>query len=299
MNLNESIPPHVRRRLNFELLKDDVDSVIDYVITPAWYENSYEFASEVCDTMVMNYVDTFHNLTPKDKDELYHYFFDMFSEYLVNYYNEWKNKDKNLDEELKKMKSFIFENENKRFTKNSDQLQNVIYQYLNKRFSTGNRQIRTKKRNYGNLGELWCVDGNETLIVNYYFEDGKFDQGIILVAKELVSDIQKLFSVREAYTMYIIEEWYDDVMVPEFQKIVGENNLDIDKISTMSKTNKCIPEPVKPEGITDDEMIEFITKNTLHKKDDVIKTIQSGKRDLDDFYLDIVDTVNRRKEHGW
>jgi hypothetical protein len=46
-------------------------------------------------------------------------------------------------------------------------------------------------------------------------------------------------------------------------------------------------------------MIEFIYKNTAYTHQDVINKIQSGERELEDFYLDIVDTVNRKKQLGF
>jgi len=88
-------------------------------------------------------------------------------------------------------------------------------------------------------------------------------------------------------------------MVPKFEQICGETGLYIDNIDILLKTHECIPEPVKPEGITDEEMIGFIVKNTLYRRPDVIEKIESGQRDLEDFYLDIVDMVNRKKITGY
>ena len=87
--------------------------------------------------------------------------------------------------------------------------------------------------------------------------------------------------------------WY-----PKFEQIVGESGLYINIIDTSEGTHDCVPEAVKPEGITDEEMIDFIVKNTLHRRPDVIKKIESGQRNLEDFYLDIVDVVNSRKITG-
>jgi hypothetical protein len=98
--------------------------------------------------------------------------------------------------------------------------------------------------------------------------------------------------------MYVIEEWYDDVMVPKFEETIGEKGLSIDGIDTMSdRAHPCIPEPVKPEGITDEEMIEFIVKNTLMNYNDVKKRLE--KTNLDDLYLQIVDIVNTKKITGF
>jgi hypothetical protein len=84
-------------------------------------------------------------------------------------------------------------------------------------------------------------------------------------------------------------------MVPKFEEIVGETGLGIDKIDVNDREWDCIPEAVKPEGITDEEMIDFIVTNTLYRRPEVIRRIESGERDLEDFYLDIVDTVKRRE----
>jgi len=45
-------------------------------------------------------------------------------------------------------------------------------------------------------------------------------------------------------------------------------------------------------------MVDFIVNNTLYRRPEVIEKIESGERDLEDFYLDIVDTVNRKKIFG-
>ena len=97
--------------------------------------------------------------------------------------------------------------------------------------------------------------------------------------------------------MSIIEEWYEDAMIPKFEQIVGETGFYFDDVDTFNNDHDCIPEPVKPENITDEEMIEFIVSNTLYRRDEVINQIESGERDLEDFYLDIVNTVEFRKRY--
>jgi hypothetical protein len=169
---------------------------------------------------------------------------------------------------------------------------------LNQYIENGERKIKKKSRNYGNLGEDWCIDGKETISAYYYFDEGRFDKGQLLVAKEMVETISNLFSVKSSYALHVIEEWYEDVMIPKFEQIVGESGLYINLIDTSERTYDCVPESEKPEGITDEEMIDFIVKNTLHRRPEVINTIESGRRDLEDFYLDIVDVVNRKKIMG-
>jgi hypothetical protein len=197
------------------------------------------------------------------------------------------------------MKIIITEEQFNRFNRSSPALQNGIIKYLNLYVEGGQRKIGKKSRNYGNLIEYWCVDGKETISARYYFDDGKFDKGYLIVAKEIVETISNLFSIKSSYVLHVIEEWYEDIMVQKFEQIVGESGLYINFIDTSERPHDCVPEPVKPEGITDEEMIDFIVKNTLYRKPEVLQKIESGQRNLEDFYLDIVNVVNTKKITGF
>ena len=185
-----------------------------------------------------------------------------------------------------------------RYLISTPKLREVINKYLDDYVSNGNRIIGKKSRNYGNLREDWCIDGVKVITMIYYFVDGKFENGVLLISKDVLKTIQQMFSVRETFVLNTIEEWYEATMIPKFEKIVGESGFYIKKIDTIP-TRRCFPEPIKPEGITDDEMIDFIDKNTAYRREEIIKKIESGERDLEDFYLDIVDIQNRKKILGF
>ena len=189
------------------------------------------------------------------------------------------------------------ENERRRYIKSTDSLRKVITLFLDDLIEDGNRKIGKKSRNYGNLREDWCVNGKELITAIYYFEEGEFYGGTLLVSKNLVEKIMKTFNTRKNFVMSIIEEWYEDLMVPKFEQIVGETGFYFDDVDTFDKDHDCVPESVKPENITDEEMIEFIVINTLYRRDEVINQIETGERDLEDFYLDIVDTVKRNERY--
>jgi hypothetical protein len=189
------------------------------------------------------------------------------------------------------------EDERRRYIKSTDSLRKVITLFLDDYIENGNRIIGKKSRNYGNLGEDWCVNGKEVITAIYYYEDGKFDNGTLLISWVLVKKIMKIFNTRKNFVMNIIEEWYEDTMIPKFEQIVGETGFYFDEVEIFDGNHDCIPEPVKPENITDEEMIEFIVNNTLHRRDEVINQIETGERDLEDFYLDIVDNVKRSERY--
>lgn len=197
------------------------------------------------------------------------------------------------------MRIIITEEQFNRFNKSTPALQNGIIKYLNLFIKDGKRKINIKSQSFGNLGEEWCINGKERISARYSFDKGRFSNGWLFVDKELVETIQSIFSVRKSFVLHVIEEWYDDVMVPKFKEIMGEPELSIDKIDVKSDTHECIPEPVKPEGITDEEMIDFIDKNTAYRRQEIIDKLESGERELEDFYLDIVNTVNRKRITGF
>ena len=198
------------------------------------------------------------------------------------------------------MKFILTESQLNRLNKSSQGITNTIIKYMDKYISNGERKITKKSRNYGNLREDWCINGKETISAFYYFEKGEFERGSLSISKKIVESLSNLLSIRRSYVVHVIEEWYDDTMVPIFEEITGESGLSIDDIDVWGdKEHACRAEPVKPEGITDEEMIDYITDNTLYTKDEVIEKIDSGERELEDFYLDIVDTVKRKKELGF
>jgi len=197
------------------------------------------------------------------------------------------------------MKILITENQYNRLNKSSQGITNAIIKYMNEYIDKGERKIAKKSRNYGNLREDWCINGKETISAFYYFEKGEFEKGSLSISKKIIESLSNLLSIRRSYLIHVIEEWYDDVMVPKFEEITGESGLSINEVDVWDKEHDCMPESVKPEGITDEEMINFIDKNTAYRRQEIIDKIESGERDLEDFYLDIVDTVKRKEILGF
>jgi hypothetical protein len=197
------------------------------------------------------------------------------------------------------MKIIITEEQYKKLNKSNEALSNAIMKYMNQYIQGGERKLVPKFRNYGNLREDWCVDGKETVSAIYYFDKGKFTNGTLLVSENLINNLSRLLSIRTSYVKHIIEEWYDETILPKFEQITGESGLSIDEIMVRDKDNECIPEPVKPEGITDEEMIDYIVKNTLYDYNDVIEKIESSEEDLEELYLHIVGIQDRKRITGF
>ena len=197
------------------------------------------------------------------------------------------------------MKYIITEEQYKRLNRSSQSITNAIEKYMNFYISEGERKMTPKSRNYGNLREDWCVDGKETISAFYYFEKNKFDKGTLIVSKNIIETLSSMLNIRQSYVLNAIAEWYEETMVPKFEQIVGESGLGIDDIDASDRDHECIPESVKEEGITDEEMIDFVVKNTLYDREEVLEKINSGEEILDDLYLQIKDIVKRKKILGF
>ena len=197
------------------------------------------------------------------------------------------------------MKYIITEEQYKRLNRSSQSITNAIEKYMNFYISQGERKMTPKSRNYGNLREDWCVDGKETITAFYYFEKNKFDKGTLIVSKNIIESLSSMLNIRQSYVLNAIAEWYDETMVPKFEQIVGESGLGIDDIDASDRDHECIPESVKEVGITDEEMIDFVVKNTLYDREEVLEKINSGEETLDDLYIQIKDIVKRKKILGF
>ena len=197
------------------------------------------------------------------------------------------------------MKIILTESQFTKLNRSTQVISSAIVKYMDEYISKGKRKITSKTRNYGNLREDWCVDEKETITAVYFFDEGKFRNGHLFISKSIIESLATLLSIRKTYVLHVILEWYDETMVPKFENIVEEYGLQIDEIDTSEKTHVCIPEPEKPEGITDEEMIDYIVDHTLYTKLEVLRKIKSGEENLDDLFLQIMGIQNRKKITGF
>jgi len=85
--LMETVSPYLRRRLNYDVMKDEMVSIVKYQLNPCEFDNVQNFIEDACDMFVYMYLEDL-NTSSKDKDGLYYYVVDVFGKYLVEFYNE-------------------------------------------------------------------------------------------------------------------------------------------------------------------------------------------------------------------
>lgn len=89
----------IRRRLTFENMKNEVDSIIEYELNPCDYKTVGNFIVDVCDIFTYNFLEDLQ-ASSDDKDGLYYYAVDVFGKYLAEIYNEKCGDKDDLNESL-------------------------------------------------------------------------------------------------------------------------------------------------------------------------------------------------------
>lgn len=102
-SINEDISQRLKRRITTYDFSEELKNVLDYEINAYMYSKAGYFISDVCDNLVNNLIDSIpdYSPTPKEKDDLYYYFVDQFSDAIETEYNETKKR--RADESVKKI----------------------------------------------------------------------------------------------------------------------------------------------------------------------------------------------------
>lgn len=105
-NINETLSTHLRRRISFASLKDELDNVLDYSVNSDYYSTVGYFISDICDNLVDNIIEDI-KVTPKEKDDLYYYLIDTFGDYISKQYHKVSkpkiDESNNLHNKIKKV----------------------------------------------------------------------------------------------------------------------------------------------------------------------------------------------------
>jgi hypothetical protein len=123
--LLETISTYLRRRMSMDVMKGEMDAIIEYHMLPCEFKNAGNFVAEACDMMTYGYLEDI-NVSAKDTDSFYNHMVDLFGDYLVKVYN--KNcGNKNMVTESK--------------------LNSAIYEYIDNLFKEGKQIYMVKHIN--------------------------------------------------------------------------------------------------------------------------------------------------------
>lgn len=187
------------------------------------------------------------------------------------------------------------EEERKQFLKPSPKIVNGIISRLNKVFSDVNMY---HIENYKTRHDFeFCKNGKRMMNLILYFDDNvayntptserEFVESHLSIPKMFVDTIFKFFPVRRNYLYYLIEEWFETNFLDKISNEMGRDDISIDELSFTDRVDVCVP-PVteKPEGVTQDDMIKVIMKNTLWRKNDLLSLEEREPGYIEKLYLD-------------
>jgi len=211
------------------------------------------------------------------------------------------------------IKKILLQEVEKKYSKPTPNVEKLIYNWLDNYFD-GAKMYQMKDYEFSYTFE-WCNNGMEIARFSVDFnhdhdvwDDNRktserdFDNSELWVPKDIVNDLQTDIPVRRNYLRYVIEEWFEDTMIEKIQSELGRNDISMNSFSEHpEKSQVCVPPVSKPEGVTDDEMIDFIVKNTLWKASDLIKKEKETPGYIDKLYVDKLRDfeMNRVRGNRW
>jgi hypothetical protein len=198
----------------------------------------------------------------------------------------------------KTIKTILREEVNEMYSRPSEKMDLIITRWLDNLFS-GAKMYYNKSYESTHSFD-WCNKGMEIASVILYFHtdesvyddkrpmsERNFEEGTLMIPESIVNELRNYVPIRRNYLRYKIEEWFDDNIMPEVTKTMGRDDIHIIKFSEYPKTAQvCVPPVEKPEGVTEEEMIELILKTTLHKRDALLRHEKETPGYIEKLYLD-------------
>ena len=91
--LNENLPIGLRRRFNYNMIKDHLIFSIRESVDPCDFTYEDDFIGEMCDMLVVDLIDDYYyengiEIDSKTKDDLYFFMVDNFADYLQELYDK-------------------------------------------------------------------------------------------------------------------------------------------------------------------------------------------------------------------
>jgi hypothetical protein len=213
---------------------------------------------------------------------------------------------------MRNLIKLILEDEvNRKYAKPSPKVEQLVYRWLDNYFD-GSQMYYNKSWETRHDFE-WCNNGKEIMDVVLFFKDDEsvfddkrkteerdFDSGELSIPKNILNDLASDIPVKVSYLKYVIEEWFDDTYLGEIQKKMGRNDIYISEFNIDNRdAQTCVPPVTKPEGVTEEEMIEHILKTTLFKMKDILKNEEETPGWIEKTYLEKLRGADRERLRGY
>lgn len=212
---------------------------------------------------------------------------------------------------MRNLIKLILEDEVKRkYEKPTPKIEQVVYRWLNNYFD-GAKIYHDKSWETRHDFE-WCNHGKEIMKFILFFEDNSdvyddrrkteerdFYSGSIYIPNDIFKELMSDIPVRASYLKYLFEEWFDDTYLGEIQSKMGRNDIYISQFNIDDRdAQTCVPPMTKPEGVTEEDMIELILKTTLFRRDGILKQEEENPGWIEKTYLEKLRNVEYDRLRG-
>ena len=187
-------------------------------------------------------------------------------------------KKKSLRESIK---NALDEQVTKKYSKPNEKVDKLVYRWLDNYFD-GSQINKYESWKYYSFGFNFCKNGREIANLHVRFDDKSpnfgpkdkrptsersVDEVTLNIYPDMISELLVDIPIRKNYLLYLIEEWFEDTKLDEIQQGFNRNDLSLDDVNVLDHKKRgdiCVPPIPKPENITDQEMMDYIKKNTLY-----------------------------------
>jgi hypothetical protein len=195
------------------------------------------------------------------------------------------------------IRRILKEEVNEIYSKPSEKMDRIIESWLEKLFSGAKMYHKESWKTRHDFE--WCNNGLEIASVTLFFNDDEnvyddkrptserdFESGSLSIPKSLIDDLINYVPIRRNYLKYKIEEWFDDNIFPSIMDKMERTDIRIEEIKEYpKKAEVCVPPVEKPEGVTEEDMIELVLKTTLYKRNDLLKHEEEEPGFIEKIYL--------------
>jgi len=210
------------------------------------------------------------------------------------------------------IRKILKEEINKKFTKPNENLDSLVYNWLDNYFE-GSQIYKNESRKYYSFQFEFCKDGREIADLRVVFDDKSpafgprdkrptsersVEEVMLYIYPIMVNELVTDIPIRKNYLLYLIEEWFEDTKLDEIQQGFNRNDLSLDYVTVFQSNNKgdiCVPPPPKPEGVTTQEMMDYIKKNTLYSYKQMEEEEEDEPGWIEKTYLGILHGTEKRR----
>jgi len=200
------------------------------------------------------------------------------------------------------IRNIFLQEVNKKFPKPTEKLEKVVYRWLDNYFE-GSQIYKTESWKYWSYYFEICKNGREIARLDVDFDDRSPNWGprdkrptsersvkevYLSIYPVMIDELLTDIPIRKNYLLYLIEEWFEDTKLDEIQRGFNRNDLSLDYVDVYTHKKKgelCVPPISKPEGITMQEMMDYIKKTTLYSYKDMEEHEEEEPGWIEELYL--------------